>query len=281
MSTYLSLNRKIHQTDALVLTVQNRGFRYGDALFETVKCVNGVPLFLNAHLQRLYSGMKTLGFNWNDQLLKTVVNDEAIRLLSRNRFTEGARLRITVFREGGGLYTPETNDVSVLLETYPDENGFQLNANGLSLGVFEEFQKPIHPFSELKSANALLFVRAGISKLNQGVDDVIILNSKGLICETISSNIFLVIHNRLVTPPLSEGCLPGVMRQNVLAIAQDIGMEILETPVGINALDQAEEVFLSNAIKGVQWVKGFKQKRYFHKISETMISELNKAVSTK
>ena len=281
MSTYLSLNGKFHQTDTLLLPVQNRGFRYGDALFETVKCVNGTPIFLHAHLQRLYSGMKTLGFEWNDLLLKTVVNDEAIRLLNRNRFTEGARLRITVFRDGGGLYTPETNEVSVLLETYPDDNGFQLNANGISLGVFEEFLKPIHPFSGLKSANALLFVRAGISKLNQGVDDVIILNSKGLICETISSNIFLVIHNRLVTPPLSEGCLPGVMRQNVLSIAQDIGLEILETPVGLNALEQAEEVFLSNAIKGVQWVKGFKQKRYFHKISEHIISELNKAVLRK
>lgn len=278
MSTYISLNGKLHQSDAPLFTVDNRSFRYGDALFETVKCINGTPLFLEAHLQRLYAGMEVLDYDWNDQLLKSVINEDAKRLLIRNRFNEGARLRITVFRNEGGLYTPSTNSVSVLLETSLDVNEYQLNTEGLSIGVFEEIFKPIHAFSSLKSANALLFVKAGIAKTKQEVDDVIILNSKGLVCETISSNIFMVIHNRLVTPPLSEGCLPGTMRQNVLALATTLGMEILETPVGINALEQAEEVFITNAITGAQWIKGFEQKRYFHKVSERIINELNNAV---
>lgn len=278
MSSYISLNGKLHQSDAAIFTVNNRGFRYGDALFETVKCINGTPVFLEAHLQRLYSGMEVLDFDWNDHLLKSVINDEAKRLLVRNRYNEGARLRITVFRNDGGLYTPETNQVSVLLETSQDTNSYSLNSEGLSLGVFEEVFKPIHTFSSLKSANALLFVKAGIAKTKLGLDDLIILNTKGLVCETISSNIFMVIHNRLVTPPLPEGCLPGIMRQNVLTLAQSMGMEVLETPVGINALEQAEEVFTTNAITGAQWVKGYEKKRYFHKVSEQIIIQLNKAV---
>ena len=277
MSSYISLNGKLHQSDAPLFTVNNRSFRYGDALFETIKCINGTPLFLEAHLQRLYAGMEVLDYDWNDQLLKSVINEDAKRLLARNRFNEGARLRITIFRNEGGLYTPATNEVSVLLETWLDVNEYQLNIEGLSLGVFEDIFKPIHAFSGLKSANALLFVKAGIAKIKQEVDDVIILNSKGLVCETISSNIFMVIHNRLVTPPISEGCLPGTMRQNVLALASTLGMEILETPVGINALEQAEEVFTTNAITGARWIKGYEQKRYFHKISEKIITELNRA----
>ena len=279
MSTYISLNGKLHQSDAPLFTVNNRSFRYGDALFETIKCINGTPLFLEAHLQRLYAGMEVLDYDWNDQLLKSVINEDAKRLLARNRFNEGARLRITVFRNEGGLFTPSTNEVSVLLETWLDVNEYQLNTAGFSLGVFEEIFKPIHAFSSLKSANALLFVKAGIAKTKQQVDDVIILNSKGLVCETVSSNIFMVIHNRLVTPPLSEGCLPGTMRQNVLALADTLGMEVLETPIGINALEQAEEVFTTNAITGAQWIKGYEQKRYFHKVSERIIAELNKAVN--
>jgi len=275
MSGYISLNGKLLQKDTAVLPVTNRAFRYGDALFETVKCVNGLPLFLEAHLQRLYSGMEILEYDWNDQLLKTVLNEEIKRLLVRNRLKEGARLRISVFRNDGGYYTPETNEVSILLETTPDINNYQLNESGLSIGVFDEIFKPIHAFNGLKSANALLFVKAGLAKTRKQVNDLIILNSKGLVCETISSNIFMIIHKRLITPPLSEGCLPGIMRQNILALAPQLGLEVLETPVGVNALDQAEEVFVSNAIHGVQWIKGYENKRYFHKVSKRIIDELN------
>lgn len=278
MSLYLSLNGKLHQSDAPMFSANNRGFKYGDALFETIKCVNGTPLFLGAHLKRLYAGMDLLEFEWNDLLHKSVLNEDAQRLLSRNRLNEGARLRITVFRNDGGFYTPKNNLVSILLETWPSQNKFELNPEGLKIGIFEDFFKPIHPLSSLKSANALLYVKAGLTKIKQNVDELIILNSKGLVCETISSNIFMVIHNRLVTPPLSEGCLPGIMRQNVLTIANSLGIEILETPVGINALEQAEEVFITNSITGAQWVKGYQQKRYFHKVSERINNELNKVI---
>lgn len=122
---------------------------------------------------------------------------------------------------------------------------------------------------------------AGIEKLKHNIDDIIILNNKGLVCETLSSNLFLVIHNRLVTPPLSEGCVAGIMRQNVLTIARNIGMEVLETPVGINAFEQAEEVFTTNAISGTQWIMGYEKKRYFHKVSERINQELNNAVRAK
>jgi branched-chain amino acid aminotransferase len=279
MSGYISLNGKLLQFDSPVFTAENRSFRYGDSLFETVKCVNGIPLFLESHLQRLYAGMEVLEYEWNDQLLKTVLNEEIKRLLIRNRLKEGARLRITVFRNDGGFYTPETNHVSILLETTPDINNYVLNKDGISLGVFEEIFKPIHTFNSLKSANGLLFVKAGLAKTKKQVDDLIILNSKGLVCETISSNIFMIIHNRLVTPPLSEGCLPGTMRQNILALAPSLGLEVLETPVGINALEQAEEVFISNSINGVKWVMGYESKRYFHKVSAKIIEALNTAIS--
>ncbi len=278
MSGYVSLNGKLIPSDTPVFTVANRGFRYGDALFETIKCVHGMPLFLESHLQRLYGGMELLGYEWNDQLLKTVINEEIIRLLLRNRHKEGARVRLTIFRNEGGLYTPQTNEISLLLESDLSGNKYELNKEGKTIAIYDEIFKPISAFNSLKSANALLFVKAGMAKKAKGVDEMVILNSKGLVCETVSSNIFLVIHNRLITPPLSEGCLPGTMRQNILALAPSLGLEVMETPVGVNAFEQAEEVFYSNAINGVVWVLGYEKKRYFHKISEKIINQLNQAI---
>jgi branched-chain amino acid aminotransferase len=278
MSGYISLNGKLLPSGSPVFNIENRSFRYGDSLFETIKCVDGTPLFLEAHLQRLYSGMEVFEYEWNDQLLKTLINEEIKRVLVRNRHKDGARVRLTVFRNDGGLYTPETNAISVLIESETAPNKYELNKDGKTLGIYQDFFKPIHAFNAHKSANALLFVKAGLSKKKSGFDDLVILNSKGLLCETISSNIFMVIHNRLITPPLSEGCLPGIMRQNILALAPSIGLEVLETPVGVNAFEQAEEVFTSNAINGVNWVLGYEKKRYFHKISAQIISQLNVSI---
>lgn len=278
MSGYISLNGKLIPSDAPIFTVANRSFRYGDSLFETIKCVNGIPLFLEAHLQRLYAGMEFLGYEWNDQLLKSILNEEIIRLLVRNRHKDGARVRLTVYRKDGGYYSPETNEINVLIESEIGANTYELNKEGKKIAIFDEVFKPLDAFNSIKSANALLFVKAGIAKKKQKVDEMILLNAKGLVCETNSSNIFLVIHNRLITPPLSEGCLPGTMRQNILALAPSLGLEVLETPVGVNAFEQAEEVFYSNAISGVSWVLGFDKKRYFHKISAKITEELNQLV---
>ncbi len=279
MSGYVSLNGKLIPSEAPIFTVANRSFRYGDSLFETIKCAHGMPLFLEGHLQRLYSGMEFLNFDWSDQLLKSVINEEIIRLLVRNRHKDGARVRLTVYRADGGRYTPETNEINVLIESDSDANEFYLNKEGKTIAIFDEVFKPIDAFNSMKSANALLFVKAGLAKKKHQVDEMIILNSKGLVCETISSNLFLVIHNRLITPPLTEGCLPGTMRQNILALAPNLGLEVLETPVGVNAFEQAEEVFYSNAISGVSWVLGYEKKRYFHKVSAKIIEELNQVIS--
>lgn len=279
MSGYVSLNGKLIPSDAPILTVANRSFRYGDSLFETIKCINGMPLFLEGHLQRLYAGMEFLEYEWSDQLLKSVINEEMMRLLVRNRHKDGARVRLTVFRTDGGLYTPTSNVINVLIESDSHDNQFELNKEGKTIAIFDEVFKPIDAFNSIKSANALLFVKAGLAKKKHQVDEMIILNSKGLVCETTSSNLFLVIHNRLITPPLSEGCLPGTMRQNILALAPTLELEVLETPVGVNAFEQAEEVFYSNAISGVSWVLGYEKKRYFHKISAKIIEELNRVIT--
>lgn len=278
MSTYISLNTKFLPAHSPIFTVDNRAFRYGDSLFETIKCVDGIPLFLSAHLHRLAQGMAFLSFEQSEQLTASILNDLIKKLLVKNRHTQGARVRLSVFRNSGGYYTPEVNSVSILIESQADSNTYILNKEGLKLGIYKEILKPIYAFNSLKSANALLFVKAGLSKIKSNLDDLIILNERERICETISANIFMVIQNKIVTPPLSEGCLPGVMRQNIISLIPSLGFEVVQTPLGINAFAQAQEVFTTNAITGVNWVIGYQQKRYFHKVSDQINQALNNAI---
>lgn len=133
MSTYISVNTKILPADKPVFTVNNRSFRYGDSLFETIKCVDGTPLLLEAHLQRITTGMQILEFEPAPQLTTAILNDQIKQLLVKNKHTKGARVRLTVFRNAGGLYTPETNIVSVLIESQVSSNAYEINKEGLTL----------------------------------------------------------------------------------------------------------------------------------------------------
>jgi branched-chain amino acid aminotransferase len=118
---------------------------------------------------------------------------------------------------------------------------------------------------------------AGIYKTENNLDECIILNTKGNIIEGISSNIFTVKENLIITPSIREGCLPGIMRQKVIELARKQGYVVQdEAIVQIQDIMAADEIFYTNAVKGIQWVVGFKQRRYFNKVSKSLIYELNK-----
>jgi branched-chain amino acid aminotransferase len=200
------------------------------------------------------------------------------KLLKKNRIFGGARIRMTVFRNPGGLYAPEQHSVSFTMESAPlDINHYSLNPQGLVAGVFPEMTKHIHPLSSVKSTSALLYVMAGIYKTDNKLDDCILLNEKGHLVESGSSNIFLVKNRQIFTPGLSEGCLPGIMRQVIASCIKTANYHFSESiPLKVSDLMAADEVFLTNAISGIQWVGAIQQKRYYHEISGELMVELNR-----
>ena len=200
------------------------------------------------------------------------------KLLNRNRIFKGARIRLTVFRNEGGLYSPEKNSISWLMEStaLPSEK-YDLNHKGLHVDIFDRVHKPVNILSNLKTNNALLFVLAGIYRNECKLDDCLLLNQFGRIAESISSNVFLLLDNILVTPPLSEGCIAGTMRHTILELAPQIGYIIEERGILEKNLIEAEEIFFTNAIQGVQWVAGYKDRRYFNFAARKLTSALNEA----
>ncbi len=276
-NNFVNFNGNIIEAGQPIFTASNRAFRYGDAVFETIRLMNGEILFFEKHLSRLQRSMELLGMN--DHIDLTFHNLYlSIRHLDQvNNLKGNGRIRLEVFRNDGGLYTPQTNNVSFLIEVSELSNrNFQLNESGLKIDLYTDIKKPVSRLSNLKSSNALYYVMAGLYKNKTNSGDCLVLNTDGRIAEAISSNIFIVKDGVFSTPGLEEACVAGVMREVLISHLRDQSKVVEERGITIDDLIQADEIFLCDVIHGVRWVGAFRTKRYFNSVSTKLINELNK-----
>ena len=273
---YINFNGSILPADQLIFRANNRGFRYGDGLFESMRFLKGKLKFPEMHIDRIQKGMKLLKFD-NCSLIDTwFIREKVEELLRRNKTGADARIRLTVFRDSDGLYSPVSNKYGYLLEIQKlEESLYVLNKKGLIIDVFDEIPKPVNALSNLKTCNAMIYVLAGIFKNQNALDEVLIMNQRGFLCESVSSNVFVVYDRKLYTPALNEGCIAGVMRQVVIRLAKENNIELVEAQINPDILNEADEVFLTNAAKGIQWVMGYNNKRYFNEVSRFLNEKLN------
>ncbi len=278
VNTFILFNGNYHRKEDFGLSYKNRAFCYGDALFETMHA-NGTQIqFFTDHMMRLRFGMKTLGMEIPLNIENNSLEKEIIKLFHKNKLYQGVRIRLTVFRNEGGKYTPLDNSISYLVETEFTENEqYQLNAKGFSIGLFDQIKKPANKLSNLKSANALIYIQAGLYARQNHFDDCILINEDNRLVEGISSNLFLVKDNILLTPPLNDGPVAGIMRKQILKIADSLNFKIVNNhSCDEQDLLQADEVFLTNSISGIRWVLGYKERRYFNHTAKLLMDELNK-----
>jgi branched-chain amino acid aminotransferase len=274
--TFINFNDEIIPADTKVMSVANRSFKYGDGLFESMRLMKGQLKFPDLHADRLQRGMKALKMDGYSQMDAWFLKDRTEALSIRNKCKHG-RIRLTVFRDAEGLYTPTRNKIGYSMELQAmEEPRYFLNDKGLIMDVFTELGKPLNYLSNIKSCNSLTYVLGGIFKSQNKLDDIFILNQNKLLCEAGSSNVFVLYKNHLYTPALSEGCVEGVMRQVVINLALQNNIPVTEAQINPEILYEAEEVFLTNATKGIQWVMGYGVKRYFNKVSKLLMDELNK-----
>ncbi|MBK9012907.1 MAG: aminotransferase class IV [Saprospiraceae bacterium] len=255
----INLNGKIIAADQPIFTAGNRAFRYGDGLFESIRVFGGRLPFFERHWQRLSAGFGLLKFEVPDFFTPSFLKNEVGKLTqSKGNW----RIRLSVWRSGGGLYTPEINLPEFLIEANPLTSAlFELNQCGLKIGIFNQELLPHHSqktyqnLHNLKTTSALPFVLASIFKKENQLDDYLLLNTVGRLACASSSNIFLVKNGELFTPPLTEGCIAGTMRATVLELAGQLGIKTNEVQIPICELEKADEILLTNAIQGVRWVQ--------------------------
>ena len=273
---FINYNGDILPGNQPVLSIDNRAFRYGDGLFESMRYLNGKLRYAELHAERLQRGMQALKLEGYSKVNASFLIKKVEELISRNSYGRNARVRITVFRDSEGLYSPSGNQFGYAIEmTRTDESSYILPAKGLIVDVFDEVTKPVNSLSIHKTCNSLVYVMAGIYRKENSLDEVFVLNSNGFLCEAMSSNVFVVFKKKIYTPALSEGCIAGVMRSVVMKLAGDNGMEVIEAQINPDILNEADEVFLTNATRGIQWVMGFNIKRYFNEVSKELLDKLN------
>jgi len=230
-----------------------RAFVYGDLLFETIRVKDGLICFADKHFKRLLESAKVLKYE-TDTLTYDIFIQAITGKLAGNK---NARIRFILYRKSDGFYTPVSNTIKWEIEIFPF---VEVGKVCERLGVFTEYKKSCQQLSNLKSGNALIYVLAGLYAKQINVDDCLILNEYGRIAEAISSNIFILKDEVLITPPLSEGCVDGVMRKVLLDKAKQHGLEIEEKAIEQHNVMNADEVFLTNAINGIVSVNAFQSK---------------------
>lgn len=261
----------------------NRAFKFGDSLFETIRYSNKNILFLAEHILRLKLSMPILKM----KIPPTFSFDYFLNLISEVIYAnqlqdKSARVRLTVFRKGSGQYYPDNNEVDFLIEAdeLPDRF-YLLPSHGLVVDMFKDILKPINRLSNLKTGNALIYVLAAINRDFLRLDDSIIVNEKGHICEAMSSNVFAVKGNMIMTPPLTEGCVNGILRNQIKKISERNKLLFIEKPFTSYTLIDADEVFITNTIQGPQWIRQFQSKIYERKsITQIFVEDLNKMIES-
>ena len=257
-----------------ILGSSSRAFRYGDGLFETMKFVNGAIEHKERHFQRLFAGMKMLKFDVPTHFTERMVEDEVFTLCRKNHLRACARIRLVIFRGNGGLYDPENHIPHFLIDGFPLEAPRQLNSNGLVTDVCPGIQKSCDSLANLKTNNYLPYVMGAIWAKENKLNDAILLNTSSRICDSTISNIFTICRGEIITPPLSEGCVAGIMRQWLIDKLPSIGCGVSEKNITISDLLSADEVFFTNVIKGIRWVQACGKSMYKNELIKQLYHAL-------
>ena len=231
------------------------------------------------HWDRLQKGMKALSMDMHPHLNKENIINLTNQLILENKISGAARIRLQVYRKDGGTYAPLSNEIDFLLQCFPiDAEAYSLNKKGLSIGIAKEIIHNMNSISHFKTTNKLEMVLCAIQAQKNNWDDALLCNPSGFLTESSKSNLFLIKNNTIYTPPIGDGPLNGVMRQRIIQICQNKNINCIEVHLKEADLLEADEVFLTNAIIGVQWVVAFKNKRYFNTMCRLLSNYLNESI---
>lgn len=263
------------------LLTQNRAFLYGDGVFETVKIINNKILFLEDHYFRLMASMRIVRMEIPMNFTMEYFEEQVLNLVQAKGITASARARITVFRNDGGLYLPKTNEISYLIHATPLENtSYVLNTDEYEVDLYKDFYVAKQLLSSIKTTNKIINVTGSIFARENGLANCLLINDSKNVIEGLQGNLFMLLGKKLITPPVSEGCLNGIMRKQILALAKKVeGIEVLEEIISPFDLQKADELFLTNVITGIQPITKYRKKEFTSNLAHLLVQKLNESIS--
>lgn len=272
----INYNGSLVENSGIVMH-QNRGFLYGDAVFETLKVLDNKVLFLEDHYFRLMASMRIVRMEIPMNFTMEFFEEQILLLLPTLEKASSCRVRFSVFRQSGGFYLPKTNAVEFIVTAETLENAlYSFDASFYEVELFKDFFVTKQLLSSIKSNNKLVQVTGSIFAHENGYNNCLLMNDEKNIVEALQSNLFLLTGNKLITPPVSDGCLNGIMRKQILAIARKTeGLEVLEESISPFDLQKADELFLTNVIKGIQPITKYRKKEYKSELAAELLMKLN------
>ena len=259
------------------LSCQNRAFLYGDGVFETVKILNSKILFLEDHYFRLMSSMRIVRMEIPMNFTMEYFEEQIISLVQAKKIEKSSRARITVFRNDGGYYLPSNNSVSFLINAeFLESSLYSISQKEYRVELYNDFYITKQLLSSIKSTNKLINITASIFAKENDFDNCLLLNESKNVVEAIQGNVFMFKGNTIITPPISEGCLNGVMRKQLIGLIKKMeNIEVLEEPISPFELQKADELFVTNVIKGIQPITHYRKKEFTTHFSSLLLLKLN------
>jgi len=274
----ININGTIVTNDQANLSYTNRGFQYGDALFESIRVINSSIMFWEDHYFRLMSSMRILRMEIPSNFSPEFLEKSILELVNEADLAkEACRVKINVYRDAEGKYHPETNQIGYLISVEKINNQFFiLSQDKYEVELFKDHLIVDGLLSTLKSNNKLVPILASIYAKENDYDNCLILNQKKMVVEAINGNLFLVKANKVKTPPLSDGCLNGIIRKQLLdIIGKSTDLELVEESISPFELQKADELFYTNAIQGIVSITKYRKKEYKSTIAQQLIGKLN------
>lgn len=273
----INFNGQLADNNTL-LSINNRGLNYGDALFETLKTSYGKVLFWEDHYFRLMASMRIMRMeipmHFTMQYLESQIQE---LLMANNLENASSRVKLLVYRNEGGLYLPTTNDISFVITSAQLEDDFYLPKEGpYEVDLFKDFYIAPGLLSTLKTNNKAIHVVGSIFSKENKLQNCLLLNTEKQVVEALNGNLFLVKGTIIKTPPLTDGCLKGVMRQQIIEILKTLSeYEILEASISPFELQKADELWVTNVITGIQPITKYRKKSFTNNTAKLVLQKLN------
>lgn len=274
----INFDGKLLSKEVDFLNHENRGLRYGDSLFETIRVVNGKLIFWEEHYLRLMASMRILRMEIPMNFTMEYLEDQIVKTIKTNTLEEQTvRVRLTVYRKNGGLYTPDTNTISFLIEVKALPTSFYIIEDAAyEVELFKDFYVNPDMLSTLKTNNKILNVVGSIYAKENKYQNCLLLNTNKSVVEALNGNLFLVKGNVIKTPPISDGCLNGIIRKKLLAILAKIeDYTLIEESISPFELQKADELFITNAVIGIQPITKYRKKDFGTAVSKNLLGKLN------
>lgn len=270
--------------NAAILSCENRGYKYGDALFETIKVNNGKPLFWEDHYFRLMASMRILRMEIPMNFTMEFLESEILKTLQANGLSQKiARVRLTVDRGEGGTYLPISKRINFSIScSLLNKPHYAFNeSEACEVDIFKDYFINEGLLSSLKTNNKITNVLGSIYAQENDLDNCLLLNNNKNVVESLNGNIFLVQGDNIKTPPLSDGCLKGIMRQQIIGILnKHEKFNLEESSISTFELQKADELFYTNVIKGIVPITHYRKKNYKSQVSQELLKILNAKIES-